>query len=107
MFDNEEFEETIAQLDAIEAARVVRKGGKIVELHVLAAPSKSPKQVSRDIQSLAMARYGVNIDRRVISIVQLAAENLKQRTLARPALMRRKTSKPERPGRLASRMIKS
>jgi len=88
VFDNEEFEETIAHLDSVEAARVVRKGGKIVELHVLAAPSKSPKQISRDIQSLAMAKYGVNIDRRVISVVQLAAENIKQRTLKRPALMR-------------------
>ena len=88
MFDNEEFEETIAQLEAVEAARVVRKGGRIVELHVLAAQSKSPKQVARDIQSLAMARYGVNVDRRVISVVQLAADSIKQRTLQRPALVR-------------------
>ena len=88
VFDNEEFEETLAQLEAVDAVRVVRKGGRIVELHVLAAPSKSPKQVARDIQSLAMARYGVNIDRRVISVVQLASDNLKHRTLQRPALVR-------------------
>jgi hypothetical protein len=88
VFDNEEFEETVAQLDAVEAARVVRKGGRIVELHVLAAPSKSPKQVVRDIQSLAMARYGMNIDRRVVSVVQLAADAIQHRTLQRPALVR-------------------
>jgi hypothetical protein len=88
VFDNEEFEETIAQLDAVEAVRVVRKGSRITELHVLAVPSKSPKQVARDIQSLAMARYGVNVDRRVISVVQLAADSIKQRTLQRPALVR-------------------
>ena len=88
MFDNDEFEETIAQLEAVEAVRVVRKGGRIVELHVLAAQSKSPKQVSRDIQSLAMAKYGINIDRRVISVVQLAADSLKQKPLQRPALTR-------------------
>jgi hypothetical protein len=35
-----------------------------------------------------MARYGINIDRRVISVVQLAADSIKQRTLQRPALMR-------------------
>ncbi len=92
MFDNEEFEETIVQLDSVEAARVVRKGGKIVELHVLAAPLKSPKQVSRDIQSLAMARFGVNIDRRVISVVQLNADNFKERKTTRPRLMRIKES---------------
>lgn len=88
MFDNEEFEETITQLDSVEAARVVRQGGKIVELHVLAVPSKSPKQVSRDIQSLAMARFGVNIDRRVISVVQLAADKIRQHKATRPKLLR-------------------
>ncbi len=92
MFDNEEFEETIVQLDSVEAARVVRQGGKIVELHVLAAPSKSPKQVSRDIQSLAMARFGVNIDRRVISVVQLNVDSLRERKTTRPRLMRIKES---------------
>lgn len=92
MFDNEEFEETIAQLESVEAARVVRKGGNIVELHVLAAPSKAPKQVSRDIQSLAMAKFGVNIDRRVISVVQLAVDAIKERTVPRPVLLRIKES---------------
>jgi hypothetical protein len=92
VFDNEEFEETIAQLDSVEAARVVRKGGNIVELHVLASPSKSPKQISRDIQSLAMAKFGVNIDRRVISVVQLAIDTIKQNTVPRPALLRIKES---------------
>jgi hypothetical protein len=92
VFDNEEFEETIAQLDSVEAARVVRQGGKIVELHVLAVPAKSPKQVSRDIQSLAMARFGVNIDRRVISVVQLAADKIKQHRATRPKLLRIKES---------------
>jgi hypothetical protein len=92
VFDNEEFEETIVQLDSVEAARVVRQGGKIVELHVLAAPSKSPKQVSRDIQSLAMARFGVNIDRRVISVVQLNVDSLRERKTTRPRLMRIKES---------------
>lgn len=88
MFDNEEFEETIVQLESVEAARVVRKGGKIVELHVLAAPSKSPKQVSRDIQSLAMAKFGVNIDRRVVSVVQLAPDATRTRPASRPVLKR-------------------
>lgn len=92
MFDNEEFEETITQLDSVEAARVVRKGGRIVELHVLAAPSKSPKQVSRDIQSLAMARFGVNIDRRVISVVQLSTDSIKEPKTPRPRLLRIKES---------------
>ncbi|MGA9596845.1 MAG: hypothetical protein WBV06_11845 [Acidimicrobiia bacterium] len=92
VFDNEEFEETLAQLESVEAARVVSKGGNVVELHVLAVPAKLPKQISRDIQSLAMAKFGINIDRRVISIVQLAPDKIKERAIPRPVLRRVKES---------------
>jgi len=82
-----ELEESISRLDSVDAVRIVGDGDKVAEVHVLAAPSKAPKQVVRDVQSLAMARYGANIDRRVISVVQLAAEAFRNRTLERPALV--------------------
>ena len=40
----------------------------------VASPAKPAKQVVRDIQSLAMARFGVGIDRRTVSVVQLGEE---------------------------------
>ena len=69
-----EFEETLCRLPSVDAVRVVGDGDRIVEVHVLAAPDKSPKQIARDVQSLAMARFGTTIDRSVISVVQLAGE---------------------------------
>jgi len=69
----QELEETLSRLDSVDAVRVVTEGDRVAEVHILAATSKPPKQVVRDVQSLAMARYGTNIDRRVISVVQLAA----------------------------------
>jgi hypothetical protein len=41
------------------------------EVHVLASSGKPPKQVVRDIQSLAMASYGLALDHRIVSVVQL------------------------------------
>ncbi len=70
-----EFEETLCRLPSVDAVRVVGDGDRITEVHVLSAPEKSPKQVVRDIQSLAMARFGANVDRRVISVVQIAPES--------------------------------
>lgn len=87
MLDFRELEETISRLESVDAVRIVGKGDTVSEVHILAAPSKPPKQVVRDVQSLAMARYGVNIDRRVISVVQIAADALRNRTLERPALV--------------------
>ena len=69
-----EFEETLCRLPSVDAVRVVGDGTRITEVHVLAAYDKSPKQIARDVQSLAMARFGMNVDRKAISVVQLAGE---------------------------------
>ena len=76
MLNFREFEETLCRLPSVDAVRVVGDGDRITEVHVLSAPSKSPKQVVRDIQSLAMARFGANVDRRVISVVQITSEEI-------------------------------
>lgn len=64
-------ENTLRRLPGVEAARVVTEGGSPVEVHVLARPGKPPKQVVRDVQSVALAAHGVRIDRRIVSVVQL------------------------------------
>lgn len=69
-----ELEETLCRLPAVDAVRIVHDRDRISEVHVLASPAKPAKQVVRDVQSLAMARFGVGIDRRAVSVVQLGEE---------------------------------
>ena len=83
----EELEESLTRLDSVDAVRIVHEGDKVAEVHVLAAPSKPAKQVVRDVQSLAMARYGTTIDRRVISVVQIAPDKIEHPTRQRPVLV--------------------
>ncbi|GMR01938.1 MAG: hypothetical protein BMS9Abin20_0262 [Acidimicrobiia bacterium] len=83
-----ELEEGLSRLESINAARVVNQGDKITEVHVIAAVDKPAKHVVRDVQSMAMARYGLAIDRRVISVVQIRPQDLDLTTTARAALMR-------------------
>ncbi len=83
-----ELEEGFSRLESIDAARVVNQGDKITEVHIIAAAEKPAKQVVRDVQSMAMARYGLAIDRRVISVVQIRPQDLDLATVARAALMR-------------------
>jgi hypothetical protein len=47
------------------------------EVHVLAAPGKAPKQVVRDVQSLALARYDIDIDHRIVSVVQIGDDEVR------------------------------
>ena len=71
----EDIEATLAQVSDIKAARVVASPeGVIQEVHVLALPSKTPKQIVRDIESTLMARFGIAIDHKKISIAQLGQD---------------------------------
>ncbi len=69
-------QEKIGRIDGVEAARVVAENGRVDEIHVLARRNKAPKQLVRDVQSLGQALFGIDIDRRVVSVVQLADADL-------------------------------
>lgn len=71
-----EVEDALCRLPSVDAARIVASHDAITEIHVLASPGKPAKQVVRDVQSLAMARFGLNIDRRIVSVVQIEGEQL-------------------------------
>jgi hypothetical protein len=82
-----ELEESLTRLESVDAVRVVHDGNRISEVHVIAALDRAPKQVVRDVQSLAMARFGENIDRRVISVVQISPNDLGPAIVPRPVLI--------------------
>lgn len=70
-----EIEQALSQVADIRAARVVSsEEGVIQEIHILASPDKSPKQLVRDIESTIMARFGIPIDHRMVSIAQLGRD---------------------------------
>lgn len=71
----EDIEQVLTRIAEIKAARVVASPeGDILEIHVLASPSKAPKQLVRDIESTLMARFDIPVDHKKISIAQLGAE---------------------------------
>jgi hypothetical protein len=72
--DLEELEHELGRIPEITAVRVVAEGdGRIAEVHVLSLPHKHAKQIVRDVQSVAMATFGLDLDRRIVSVVQLDA----------------------------------
>ncbi len=84
----DEVEETISQIKEVQAARVVAGDNNIIEeIHVLALPGKGPKQLVRDIESAVMAKYGVPIDHKKISIAQVEEEKAPKQQKARPKIL--------------------
>jgi len=70
-----DLETELCRIPEVTAARIVTDDdGKPTELHILALPDKHAKQVVRDIQSVAMASFGLDLDRRLISVVQLEGQ---------------------------------
>lgn len=53
---------------------MVYEGSTIVEIHVLADGSRSPKQVVRDIESAVLVKLGITLDHKRISVAQLGAD---------------------------------
>jgi len=67
-----ELEEAIACITGVDAARlIVDDAGSIAEIHVIGPLGRNPKRIVRDTESLLRARYGIAVDYRKISIVQL------------------------------------
>jgi hypothetical protein len=66
-----ELEEALRQVPGIRAASVVTGPDSVpTEIHIVANRSKGAKQVVRDVQSLALAAHGIDIDHRIVSVVQ-------------------------------------
>ena len=63
-------EAELKRIAGVKNARIVGTDGP-EEIHVVATAARSPKQVVRDVQSLAAAAYGLPIDHRIVSVVQL------------------------------------
>jgi hypothetical protein len=81
-----DLEEAIRHLPGVRAASVVTNAEKVpVEVHVLAAPGKPARHVVRDVQSLAMARYDIDLDHRIVSVVLLADEDVPELAAHRAA----------------------
>lgn len=85
-----DLEEAISRITGVQAARVVVHGGRITEIHVLATQQRGAKQLVRDVQSALLARFGVDIDYRTVSVVQLsegpdAERQVEPEAPARPA----------------------
>ncbi|MDP3012807.1 MAG: hypothetical protein Q8M92_01105 [Candidatus Subteraquimicrobiales bacterium] len=70
-FDPAEVEADICRLSEVRAARLVMDENLVEEVHVLASPKKNPKQLARDVEAILVAKYGIPVDHRKISVAMV------------------------------------
>jgi hypothetical protein len=72
LVDHDVLEQELRRIPGVNAVRIVlNDSGDPVEVHVLAGAGKAPKQVVRDVQTVAQAVFGLDLDRRIVSVVQM------------------------------------
>lgn len=70
-FSSIEIEDVINSISGIISSKLVFNGdNEVTEIHVLADKKRSPKQISRDVQSAITAKFGIMVDHKKISIAQ-------------------------------------
>jgi hypothetical protein len=71
----EEIEKSINKLNGVLFSKIVlAENQDIKEVHVITKDFYSPKKISRDIESLLIAKYNISLDYRKISIAQVRDE---------------------------------
>lgn len=69
------YEQSIKQIRSVIATRIKANSlDEIEEIHVLANSKRNPKQIVRDIESMFAAQFGMEIDHKKVSVVQLEGE---------------------------------
>jgi hypothetical protein len=72
LVDHDALETELRRIPGVNAVRIVfNDDGDPNEVHILSGAGKAPKQVVRDVQTVAQAVFGYDIDRRIISVVQM------------------------------------
>jgi hypothetical protein len=91
-------EAAIRRIQGIQAARVVAgPGGRVAEVHVLAGRERGAKQLVRDVQSVILTNFGVDIDYRTVSVVQLDESTAAPVTPPTETAVVESAAPPERP----------
>lgn len=79
-----DLEEHLLKVPGVRNVRVVGDSAPS-EIHIVASGERPAKQIVRDVQSLAQASFGMPIDHRIVSVVQLE-EEAPQLTTRRPVI---------------------
>ncbi len=71
-----EIENYLNKISAVICSKIVSENNEIKEIHVVSDVEKNPKQLSRDIQSILISKFDINVDHKIISVAQIEREDI-------------------------------
>lgn len=68
-------QQALEQVAGVLSARAVfGVDGRLQDVHVLARPPRNPRQIVRDVEAVLASQFGLELDRRHISVAQIEEE---------------------------------
>ncbi|OZV12610.1 hypothetical protein CIW83_08310 [Tissierella sp. P1] len=71
-------EQTIEKLDSVVSCKIISEDNNFEEIHIVSNRNRSAKQLVRDIQSILIATYNIQVDHKKISIAEIQDDSLKK-----------------------------
>lgn len=71
-------EQTIEKLDSVVSCKIISVDNNFEEIHVVSNGSRTAKQLVRDIQSILIATYNIQIDHKKISVAEIQDDSVKK-----------------------------
>lgn len=79
---SEEIKKLVCMLPDVKHCSITcSQNNEVKEIHVLAGVNRNIKQLVRDIQSAINAKFGINVDYKIISIAQINENDIKDARL--------------------------
>ncbi len=78
-WDYKTIENKIEDLESVISCRFVLDKEEFKEIHIVSNGTRPPKQISRDIQTVLVAKYDLDVDYKKISIAELLGEELRKK----------------------------
>jgi hypothetical protein len=75
-----DIEQCIKQVKSVISCKIIADDtDNIQEIHIVSNMSRSPKQISRDIQSILISNFGLDIDHKKVSIAQIDEDTIENK----------------------------
>ncbi|MDX9917562.1 MAG: hypothetical protein RBT15_06035 [Gudongella sp.] len=79
--DHKIMEDNLRKIESVVSSKIVLgENEQIDEIHVVSNGHRGPKQIVRDVQSVLLATYDVDIDHKKISIAQIPEDSVQRST---------------------------
>lgn len=79
--DHKLMEDNLQKIESVVSSKIVfGNGDNIDEIHLVANGHRGPKQIARDVQSILLATYDIDVDHKKISIAQIQDDTLKRKS---------------------------